>query len=59
MRPLPVMHVIFFLIGAAAHLAAVPALAEELYGIDVKDGAVQSEQAEAFIEMMLHGLLKT
>jgi hypothetical protein len=59
MRPLPVMHVIFFLIGAAAHFAAVPALAGELYGVDVKDPAVQAEQAEAFIEMMLHGLLKT
>jgi TetR/AcrR family transcriptional regulator len=59
MRPLPVMHVIFFLIGAAAHLAAVPALAGELYGVDVKDPAVQAEQADAFIEMMLHGLLKT
>jgi TetR/AcrR family transcriptional regulator len=59
MRPLPVMHVIFFLIGAAAHLAAVPALAEELYGVDVKDSAVQSEQADAFVEMMLHGLLKS
>lgn len=59
MRPLPVMHVIFFLIGAAAHLAAVPALARELYGVDVKDPAVQAEQADAFVEMMLHGLLKT
>ena len=59
MRPLPVMHVIFFLIGAAAHFAAVPALAGELYGVDVKDPAVQAEQADAFIEMMLHGLLKT
>jgi TetR/AcrR family transcriptional regulator len=58
MRPLPVMHVIFFLIGAAAHLAAVPALARELYGVDVKDPAVQSEQADAFVEMMLHGILK-
>lgn len=58
MRPLPVMHVIFFLIGAAAHLAAVPALAEELYGVDVKDPTVQREQADAFVDMMLHGLLK-
>lgn len=57
-KELPVQHVVFFVIGASVHLAAVPALARELYGIDAFAPATLEAQSEALVELVLRGLLE-
>ncbi len=57
-KDLPVEQIVFLVVGAAAHLSAVSAMARELYGLDTAAPATIEVQADTLIELVFHGLSK-
>ncbi len=57
-RPVPPQHLIFIVNAAAAYLFSVPALAREVYDIDVTTPETIDAHADTLVELIFHGLLR-
>lgn len=56
LKPLPVQHVTFICTTAATLLFSMPALALDLYGLDVSTAEAAETHADTLVEIVFHGI---